>query len=70
MFFVELKHCGDTLMVNKKMDVTSPNFPGEYPPDKTCVWRLCPPRSYRLKFQFNMFQLYPYDSIGIENGKR
>ena len=68
--FIGLKPCGNTLMVNKKMDITSPNFPDLYPPDKTCVWRLCPPRSYRIKFHFNVFQLHSTDSINIDNGKR
>ena len=66
---IGLKRCGDMLMVHKKTEITSPNFPGLYPPDKTCVWRLCPPRSNRLKFRFNMFQLNQYDSISIDNGK-
>lgn len=57
-------------MVKKKLDIVSPNFPGEYPPDKTCVWRLCPRRGDRIKFHFNMFQLHPSDSISIDNGKR
>ncbi|XP_028403761.1 uncharacterized protein LOC114526372 [Dendronephthya gigantea] len=64
---VKLKHCGGNLMVNKRLNIASPNFPGEYPQDKTCVWRLCPRRGNRIKFNFNMFQLNPYDSINIDN---
>lgn len=56
-------------MVNKRMDITSPDFPHEYAPDKTCVWRLCPPRSYRIQFHFNMFHLHASDSLSIDNGK-
>ena len=56
-------------MASRRTDITSPNFPDQYPPDKTCVWRVCPPRKHRIKFNFNIFHLHELDSITIYNGK-
>lgn len=57
-------------MVNEKIHILSPNFPHQYSSDKTCVWRLCPGYSYRLKFHFNVFRLHYLDSLRIDNGKK
>lgn len=64
---VELKPCGESMMVNKRTHIYTPNFPGQYPADKSCAWRFCPPTGKRIKFLFNVFHLEEHDSITIIN---
>lgn len=51
----------------------SPNFPQNYPPEKTCIWKVQAPEGYYIQMQMYRFKLEEhtfckYDSVQVKDG--
>ena len=70
--FHKLSGCGG-LVTGLKGSFHSPNFPGKYPPEKTCSWKISVPEGYIIQMKFIRFHLEKhsickYDSVVIKDG--
>ena len=59
-----------------KKEITTPNYPRDYPGGKTCTWNLEVPTGYRIELRFIDFHLEGssssecrYDYLEIYNGR-
>ena len=69
---LKLSGCGG-LVTGLKGSFHSPNFPGKYPPEKTCSWKISVPEGYIIQMKFIRFHLEKhsickYDSVVIKDG--
>ncbi|KAJ8260725.1 hypothetical protein COCON_G00164480 [Conger conger] len=53
--------------------ITSPGWPGEYPPNKNCIWHLVAPTQYQITLQFDTFEtegndVCKYDYLEVWSG--
>ncbi|XP_048737046.2 uncharacterized protein LOC125652118 [Ostrea edulis] len=53
--------CGDTIHLTKdgqtSADISSPGYPNPYPGGKTCYWNIIAPEGFKLKLEFNEFDV-------------
>ncbi|XP_048737036.1 uncharacterized protein LOC125652111 isoform X1 [Ostrea edulis] len=53
--------CGDTIHLTKdgqtSADISSPGYPNLYPGGKTCYWNIIAPNGFKLKLEFNEFDI-------------
>jgi cubilin len=56
-FYLKYKtFCNRTIEMNSGV-LESPNFPGQYPPDMDCSWKIVVPKGNRITLQFSHFNL-------------
>ena len=48
--------CGG-FVTNLDGEITSPNFPREYPNNKQCIWQIVAPPQHKITIQFDKFEL-------------
>ncbi|CAK8687745.1 unnamed protein product [Clavelina lepadiformis] len=54
-------------------EITSPNWPREYPTNKQCIWQIVAPPHHRITIEFDKFELEgnavcKYDFVEVRNG--
>ena len=48
--------CGG-FVTNLDGEITSPNWPREYPNNKQCIWQIVAPPQHKITVQFDKFEL-------------
>ena len=48
--------CGGTLRAPNG-NITSPSYPGNYPKNKRCLWKIMGPEGQKISLKFDKFQL-------------
>lgn len=64
--------CGG-LITGMEGNFHSPNYPKNYPPEKTCIWTIEAPKGYYIQMKLIRFQLEEhifckYDSVEVRDG--
>ncbi|XP_031624566.1 cubilin homolog [Contarinia nasturtii] len=65
--------CGGNVAIKSHGIISSPGSPGNYPPNRDCIWKLAAPENSRIQLHFFTLQLEPhascnYDYLAIHNG--
>src|SRR5882762_8963650 len=60
-------------MIQEKGTLISPNYPGEYPPNKECLWRITVPENFLVVLRFQSFVTEhdddcDYDYVEVRDG--
>lgn len=58
--FLSPDTCGGRIIINpsdKQQWVTSPGYPGNYPPHIDCVWKLVPPEGYTINYHLQDLEI-------------
>ena len=48
--------CGG-LVTNLDGEITTPNWPNDYPNNKQCIWKIVAPSRHKITIQFEKFEL-------------
>lgn len=61
------------MFIDKEGTIESPDYPLEYPINKTCTWRISVPENYQIALRFKSFDLEQheacaYDRLTIRDG--
>lgn len=58
--------CGGELSVTSHGTISSPGSPGNYPPNRDCLWILMAPAGKRLQFHFFTMQLEAHENCDYD----
>lgn len=54
--------CGGEISIQSHGIIASPGSPGNYPPNRDCVWKLSAPPSNRIQLHFFTLQLEAHET--------
>ncbi|CAH0558866.1 unnamed protein product [Brassicogethes aeneus] len=65
--------CGGDLFIDSQGNLESPNYPEDYPANKTCIWRIKVPETYQVAIKIKTFDIENhdvcmYDRLTIRDG--
>lgn len=54
--------CGGEMSITEHGTIKSPGSPGNYPPNRDCIWKLTAPPSKRIQLHFFTMQLEAHET--------
>ena len=70
VFIENIKPCpSNGRMIADYGQITSPNYPNDYPPDQDCVWIIEVPQGSKISLKFQAFETHnSIDSLEVRDG--
>lgn len=58
--------CGGEMSITEHGTIKSPGSPGNYPPNRDCIWKLTAPTSKRIQLHFFTMQLEAHETCQFD----
>lgn len=61
MLFSNIVVCGGDITIESHGIIASPGSPGNYPPNRDCIWKLTAPTDKRIQLHFFTLQIEAHE---------